>query len=167
MPLVQRGIIGLPLLVAFRTFSWGPDGVFAFGFSRLKLAPGPNISFDGQHALAEVEFNQSKLMFGLDTGGETTSLDSLFSRKFPELVKEVGSKDSKRVDVIGSNSLIESISLPQLELKIGGFPTVLKPAHILQGGPDQGCEYGTLGMDLLKQGHRTTIDFGSMTLTME
>jgi hypothetical protein len=167
MPLGQRGIIGLPLLLVFRTFSWGPDGAFEFGFTKPNPTLDPNIAFDGQYALVLVEFNKSKLAFGLDTGGETTSLDSPFARKFSDLVKENGSKDSKRVDVIGSNKLVESISLPQLELEIGGFPTVLKPAHILQGDPDQGCKYGTVGMDLLKQGRRTTIDFGSMTLTME
>jgi pentatricopeptide repeat protein len=167
MSLGQRGIIGLPLLLAFRTFRWGPDGAFEFGFTRPNPTLDPNIAFDGQNALVLVEFNKSKLAFGLDTGGETTSLDSPFARKFSELVKENGSKDSKRVDVIGSNKLFESISLPQLELEIGGFPTVLKPAHILQGSPDQGCVYGTVGMDLLKQGRRTSIDFASMTLTMQ
>jgi hypothetical protein len=106
-------------------------------------------------------------MLGLDTGGETTSLYSLFARKFPDIVKEFGKKDSKMVEMIGRDQQVDSILLPQVELRFAGFSTLLKPAHILQDGSDQGCQDGTVGMDLLRQGHRTTIDFGSMTLTMQ
>jgi hypothetical protein len=167
MPLGQRGIIGLPLLLAFNTFSWAANAVFEFGLPSSRATAAPNIAFDGQSPLVLAEFDHSKLMLGLDTGGETTSLYSLFARKFPELMREFGEKDSKRIDMIGSDQQVDSILLPQVELRFAGFSTLLKPAHILQEGSDQGCQYGTVGMDLLKQGHRTTIDFGSMTLTME
>jgi hypothetical protein len=126
----------------------------------------PNISFYEQYVLAQVEFRNSKLTFGLDTGAETSSLESRFAETFSDIVKQFGKKDLKRVDEIGSKREINSISLPEVELRIGGFPTVLRPAQILFDGSDRACHYGSLGMDLMKQSQRTTIDFESMTLTM-
>jgi predicted aspartyl protease len=166
MPTGERGIIGLPILLALQNFGWGSDGVFEFGFPGSKNVSHANISFDGQYALAQVEFKNSKLTFALDTGGETTSLNPRFAETFREIVKELGKKDSKTVNVIGSNTQVDSIALPEVQLRIAGFPSVLRPAHILLSSPGGACHYGTLGMDLMKQSKRTTIDFRSMTLTM-
>jgi hypothetical protein len=80
--------------------------------------------------------------------------------------KLLGKKDSKKVATMGSSKQVDSIALPKLELRIGGFPTALRPAHILYDGSAGGCHYGTLRMDLMKQSQRSTIDFESMTLTM-
>ena len=116
--------------------------------------------------LAQVEFRNSKLTFGLDTGGETTSLEPRFAETFPDIVKQFGKKDSKKVDEIGSSRQVNSVVLPEIELRVGGLTTVLRPAHILFEGVAAGCHYGSLGMDLMKQSQRTTIDFESMTLTL-
>jgi tetratricopeptide (TPR) repeat protein len=166
MPAGERGLIGLPTLLAFHNFSWSSDRVFTFGLSGSKIASAPNISFDGQYLTAQVEFRNSKLTLGLDTGAETTRLGPRFAQTFSELLKERGEKSSKQVDQIGASLQIDSILLPKLELRIAGFPAVLQPAYILSA-PDSGCSYGTLGMDVMKQSHRTTIDFQNMTLTMQ
>jgi predicted aspartyl protease len=166
MPAAERGLIGLPTLLAFRNFSWGSDGTFEFGLPSSKSAAEPNISFDEQYMLARVGFGNSKLTFGLDTGGETTTLALHFAQTFAEIVKQSGKKGSKSEAEIGSSRQIDSIVLPELELRIDGHPTTLRPAHILLDGPATGCRYGDIGMDLLKQSHKTTIDFQSMTLTM-
>ena len=166
MPEGERGIIGLPTLLAFRNFSWGPDRIFEFDISQSKNVSEPNVSFDEQYVLVRVGFGNSNLTFGLDTGGETTTLEPRFAESFPDFVKQFGKKASKKVNEIGSSRDINSIVLSQLELRVGGFPAVLRPVHILMDGPAQGCHYGSLGMDLMKQGKRTTIDFESMTITM-
>lgn len=167
MPEGERGIIGLPTLLAFQKFSWGWDGFFELGSQDPKNLSEPNISFDEQFVLAQVGFRNSKLTFGLDTGGETTTLEPRFTRSFPEIVRQFGKKDWKKENEIGSSREIESIVLPELELRIGGFPAVLRPAHILMDAAAEGCHYGNLGMDLMKQSKRTTIDFESMTITMK
>jgi hypothetical protein len=166
MPEGERGIIGLPTLLAFRNFSWGPDGIFEFDILQSRNMPEPNVSFDEQYVLARVSFGNSKLTFGLDTGGETTTLEPRFAESFPDFVKQFGKKSSKKVNEIGSSRNINSIVLSELELRVGGFPAVLRPVHILMDGPAEGCHYGSLGMDLMKQGKRTRIDFESMTITM-
>lgn len=167
MPADERGIVGLPTLLAFGNFSWGKDQVFEFG-QRLPTNSGEsNIAFDEQSVLVRVQHQGVKLTFGLDTGGETTTLERPFAERFAGLVQKTGTKGEKTINQIGSSREIESIVLPQVELQVGNFPAMLKPAYILMNAPDNGCHYGSLGMDLMKQPAKTTIDFESMTLRME
>jgi len=166
MPEEERGIVGLPTLLAFRNFSWGSDGTFEFGSRNPSSVSEPNVVFNEQFVMAQVELRKTKMTFGLDTGSETSSLGPRFAETFSDLAKPYGKKDSKKSDEVGSKRKIDSISLPEVELRIGGFPTVLRPAHILLDGSTGGCSYGNLGMDLMKQSRRTTIDFESMTLAM-
>jgi len=166
MPEEERGIVGLPTLLAFRNFSWGSDRTFEFGIRNPRNVSEPNVAFNEQFVMAQVEFRKTDLTFGLDTGSETSSLGPRFAERFSDLVKQYGKKDLKKSDEIGSKREIDSISLAEVELRIGGFPTVLRPAHILFDRSAGGCSYGMLGMDLMKQSQRTTIDFESMTLAM-
>jgi hypothetical protein len=166
MPDGDCGLVGLPTLLAFRNFSWGPDGVFEFGSPARKKLSAPNISFYQPGVLAQVEFRNSKLTLGLDSGGEKTLLEPRFAEMFADVVKQFGKKHSKKVDTIGSSKQIDPVVLPELELRVAGFPTTLRAAHILFDGSAGGCHYGTLGMDLMKQERRTRIDFEAMTLTM-
>lgn len=166
MPEGERGIVGLPTLLAFRNFSWGSDGTFEFGSRNPSSVSEPNLAFNEQFVMAQVEFRKTKLTLGLDTGSETSSLEPRFAKTFADLVKQYGKKDLEKSDEIGSKRKIDSISLAEVELTIGGFPVALRPAHIFLDGSAGGCSYGTLGMDLMKQSRRTTIDFESMTLAM-
>jgi predicted aspartyl protease len=166
MPEGERGIVGLPTLLAFRNFSWGSDRTFEFGSRNQRSVSEPNVAFNEQFVMAQVEFRTTKLTFGLDTGSEASSLGPRFAETFADLVKQYGKKDSKKSDEIGSNRKIDSVSLAEVELSIAGFPIVLRPAHILFDRSAVGCSYGKLGMDLMKQSQRTTIDFESMTLAM-
>lgn len=160
----RSGFVNLHLL---GNFSWGKDQVFEFG-QRLPTNSGEsNIAFDEQSVLVRVQHQGVKLTFGLDTGGETTTLERLFAERFAGLVQKTGTKGEKTINQIGSSREIESIVLPQVELQVGNFPAMLKPAYILMNAPDNGCHYGSLGMDLMKQPAKTTIDFESMTLRME
>jgi hypothetical protein len=166
MPAGERGILGLPTLLAFSNFSWGRDQVFAFGQNLSANYGEPNIAFDEQAVLVRVKHQGTKLTFGLDTGGETTTLERPFAERFAGIVQKTGTKGQKTINEIGSRREIQSIVLPQLELQVGNFPAILRPAHILMNQPDNACHYGSLGMDLMKQSERTTIDFESMTLRM-
>jgi len=162
----ERGLIGLPTLLAFQNFSWAADKTFEFGLPISKSVSEPNIAFDEQYVLAQVNFGSSKLTFGLDTGGETTTLTPRFAQTFADIVKRSGQKGTKTEAEIGSVTRIDSIVLPQVAIRIGGHPTILRQAHILVGSSEAGCRYGNLGMDLLKQSQKTAVDFKAMTLTM-
>jgi hypothetical protein len=119
--------------------------------------------------VAEVQFEDTNLRFSLDTGAEVTYLYPPFAAAFPDLVKEQGKKESQKVTGVGSSTQVESGILPKLRLEIGGFTTILRPAQVLLAQTTAGSKLfeGNLGMDLLTQAQRTTVDFRSMTLTLQ
>jgi hypothetical protein len=92
-----------------------------------------------------------------------------FADAFPDLVKEQGKKESQKVTGVGSSTQVESSTLPKLQLGVGGIATILQPARILLAQTTAGSKLfdGNLGMDLLTQAQRTTLDFRSMTLTLQ
>ena len=75
-----------------------------------------------------------------------------------ELKNAVGGKTRVSVDVV-----------PELELRLGAFDALLRPAHVLlsQTTPDSQWYYGRLGFDVLHFAHQVTIDFDALTLTLE
>jgi len=54
-------------------------------------------------------------------------------------------------------------------LELGGKSVSLQPAHILetQQRPESKWFYGNLGIDLLRQAQRVTINFKTMTLKLD
>jgi predicted aspartyl protease len=168
LPLGERGIIGISVLLAFQSFSWGSDGSFEISAPPRKLAHS-DLCFDGQIPIAEVQFESRSLSFSLDTGAEATYLYPPFAAAFPDLVTEQGKRESKKVTGVSSSAQVESSTLPKLQLDIGGFTTILRPAQVLLAQTTAGSKLfdGNLGMDLLTQAQRTTLDFRSMTLTLQ
>ena len=172
LPAGERGIIGLPVLLAFRKFSWTSDGTFEIG---PKYQHGPhsdlafNGSYNGQVPVTEMRFQDTTLTFMLDLGAETTDLYQHFANRFPRMVSELGSKESKTLNTIGRTENLDSITIPQVEFRLAGLLVKLNPAHIL--GPEVGGDSrffdGNLGMDLLNQSKRVTVDFKAMTLILE
>ena len=70
---------------------------------------------------------------------------------------------------VGHSVDVESITLPEVRLRIGGFDTLLRPADVLasQTLPAGQRDHGNLGMDLLGQARSVTIDFRSMMLVLK
>jgi hypothetical protein len=64
---------------------------------------------------------------------------------------------------------VQSIDVPELMLRIGGFETMLRPAHVLVDDTTVAGQrgHGNLGLDLLRQARTTTFDFRSMTLALK
>lgn len=168
MPPEQRGVLGLPVLLAFESLRWNVDGTFeiALPIRGAKLAV-PNVYFDGALPVTQVQFEQSKLDFALDTGAVKTDLYPRFAKEFASLVKESGRRGTTRSVGAGGTFDIDSIILPELSLRIAGFGTTLRPAHVLQKNVGSEWHYGNLGLDLLSQARIVTLDFKSMTLALE
>lgn len=168
LPAGERGIIGLPVLLAFNTLRWTANNVFEFGF---RSTPGTlrqsNICFDGLTPMTEGQFGKAKLIFGLDMGAQQTDLLPNFARDFPNAVA-LGKKESTEITGYGRSKSVEAIILPEIKLRIGGFDAVLRPARvILQQMMFDHRYYGNVGMDILSQARVVTIDFHEMRLVME
>lgn len=166
----SRGLIGMPVLLAFERFVWGEDKKFEIGPEPSKMnVPQANLCFDGNHPVAQVRYDHRTLAFGLDTGASNTDLYPPFAEAFPELIRSAVKTDSYKMEGVGGAKYMEAATLESLKLSIGGFPVTLKPAGVLLKPTTIPSKFfaGNLGIDLLQQAHKTTFDFKAMTLTLQ
>ncbi len=161
-----RAILGFTFLSALKTISWTSDGTFEIGFPSDPNETGQaNLWFDGLSPVTRVRFQTRDLDFALDTGdGAGTQLWSRFSEDYGSLLKEHGTKSTRKVTQMGGSQEREIVSLPELQLQVGGFDTVLRPAQVFSKPVGNDSRYGLLGMDLLTQARKVRVDFRSMTV---
>ncbi len=165
----QRGLIGLPVLQALGSVTWTREGLF-----EADRSPAPanlsvaNICFDDLDLIAQARFDQHVLPFVLDTGAETTDLWPKFAGVARDSIRKSGTRGFHTVTGMGGPKKFKITSLPEIALQLGGESVVLKPAHILKTRQRTLSKwfYGNLGIDLLRQAQRVTIDFRKMTLEL-
>lgn len=166
----SRGLIGIPVLLAFQTFAWGADKSFEIGpESSQKSAPHAALCFDGNHPVVQVVYDNRPLAFALDTGATNTDLYPPFASAFPELIRSAIKTDSYKMEGVGGAKYMEAATLESLKFSIGGFPTTLKSVGVLLKPTTGSSRFfaGNLGIDLLQEAHKTTFDFKAMTLTLQ
>jgi tetratricopeptide (TPR) repeat protein len=163
-----RAILGFTFLSALKAIGWTSDGTFEIGFpSDPSENVQPNLWFDGLSPVTRVGFQNRDLDFALDTGdGAGTQLWSRFSRDYASLLKEHGTKSTRKVTQMGGSQVRNIVSLPELQLQVGGFDTVLKPAEVFSKPVGNDSRYGLLGMDLLTQARKVKVDFRSMMVQL-
>jgi predicted aspartyl protease len=166
----ERGVLGLPVILAFQTLRWGRDGAFEIGFaSSTRRTPVARLCFDGLQPVVEGQFRESRVNLFLDTGATRTRVLPLFAREFSDYVNEFGKKDSEPVTGVGGSVEVDALKLPELKLRVSGFDTVLRPAPVLlkETTSDSRWWHAWVGMDLLNQARVVTLDFNSMTVALE
>ncbi len=168
LPSGERGVVGLPVMLALQTIRWNSDGTLEIGFHpRPKSQRQANICFEGAMPLIEAGYRHSKLNLVLDTGSSKTDLWPVFAKEFASVLNESGKRDSRRLTGVGNTIEIEAITVPEITLRIGGFDAVVRPAHVLLKSVGYEWYHGRLGFNVLKQARRVTLDFGSMRLSLE
>jgi len=168
LPQGKRAILGFTFLSALKAISWTSNGIFEIGFPAVPNENRQaNLWFDGLSPVTRVLFQGKDLDFALDTGnGAGTQLWSRFSEDYASLLKERGTKSTRKVTQMGGSQERNIVSLPELPLKVGGFETVLKPAQVFSKPVGNDSLYGLLGMDLLAQANTVSVDFRSMTVQL-
>ena len=169
LPPGKRGIIGLPVLLAFQTMRWSADGTFEVDFGpQSRDVTKSNLCFDGADPIVQVEFQQRKVEFIADTGDQESELFTSFASNFPEFVDKSGKKQSLRVTGVDGSVEVPGVILPEVNLYIGGFATLLRSAHVelQQTAANSRWFYGRVGMAIFHQAHQVTFDFHAMTLTL-
>jgi hypothetical protein len=166
----ERGVLGIPVLLAFDAFRWTADGAFEIA------VPTPrrdrreaNVCFDGAMPVTEARFGDRRVTMHLDTGAIGTHLWPRFATDFAMFLSRSGVPGTRRVTGVGHSVDVASTTVPELTLRIGGLDTVLRPAHVLatQATAAGQRDHGNLGMDLLGQARSVTIDFRSMSLALK
>jgi predicted aspartyl protease len=168
-PAGERGIIGIPVILALETLRWRRDGTIEIGFaSSARNLARANICFDNEDPVTQVAFTQRKLEFVLDTGAEDSELWPPFAKDFASLLGQAGKKDSKTLIGFEGNQDFDVVTLPEVRLALGGFADLLRPAPVLTKSTValSNFYYGRAGMDLLNQAQSATIDFHALTLTL-
>lgn len=166
----SRGLIGIPVLLAFGRFAWGADKKFEIGPEPSnENLPHADLCFDGNHPVAQVRYDNRTLAFALDTGASNTDLYPPFAAAFTELIRSAVKTDSYKMEGVGGAKHMEAATLESLKFSIGGFPVTLKPAGVLLKPTSASSKFfaGNLGIDLLQQAHRTRFDFKTMALTLQ
>ena len=166
----SRGLVGLPVLLAFQRFAWRADKKFEIGAkSSVGRTSQPNLCFDGLYPVAQIQYENCKLAFILDTGATNTDLYPPFATAFPGLISTAAKTDSYKMEGVGSVRYMDAATLPSVNFTLGGFPVVLKPANVLLKPTGESSKFfeGNLGIDLLQQAHKTTFDFKEMMLTLQ
>ena len=164
----KRGIIGLPLILGFRTLRWYGDGPIEIGGKPGSLdVRKSNLRFDDDHLIIEATVQQQRVFGTFDTGAETTDLFAAFAEQFAPLLKATGKTDSLDLKGIGGTETLDAIAVPDLTFNIGGREAVLSPARVLVHKSWRKCCAMNVGLDLLRQARSFTIDFGAMTLALE
>ena len=163
----RRGAIGLPAVLAV-------GGIRVMKGQFCQLDPNPkrlpssdaNLAFDGMTPVARVRYAGEPLDVVIDTGNQGgTQLWDRFMVDFPDLVGS-GTKSTKRITQIGGSADREIVILPELQIMIGGFAGVLKPANVFMKPVGDNNMHGNIGLDVLMEAQEIVLDFRTMTLTL-
>jgi len=167
LPPGRRGIIGIPILVGLQTLRWeNADAIQLAEPSAPFNIQKSNLTFDNDHLVVTAVLQNQKIAATVDTGAISTDLYKPFAEKFETLLKQYGQKDSTEVRGVGHAERFESVTLPELRIRVGEQDTVLSPAHVLLKSIGANCCVGNFAMDLFKQAAALKIDFGAMTLQL-
>ena len=164
-PFPTRGSLGMPVLLVFETMRWQPGGALEIGFAPPRGAGEPNLCLNPSDPAVEARFMETRLSLKVDTGSETSRLYAPFAKKFAALLQAAGTQGTFEFAAAGQVAKLASVALEEVTLRVGGFDAVLRPAHVLTGEGEG--DDGVIGMDVLKQARRVTLDFKAMRLTMQ
>ena len=155
------------MLVGFGTLRWIRKGTLEIGDRPEPLdIRKSNLVFDNDHLAVTATAGGRNVLATLDTGAETTDLYKPFADAFASLLEQNGKKDSIEERGVGHTEAFDAVTMPELRIQLGGFDTVLSPAHVLLKSIGANCCIGNFGMDLLKQAPSFSIDFRAMILRL-
>ena len=166
----QRGLIGLPVLLALGSVTWSANGLFKADRSATSVRlPAANLCLDDLDLITQASFDHRALPFVLDTGAATTVLWPKFADVAREIIRKSGTSEHHTVEGMGGKQDFEVTSMPKIVLELGGKSMVLQSAHILKVQQRDAAKwyYGNLGIDLLKQARSVTINFKTMMLELD
>jgi hypothetical protein len=169
VPKNERGIIGLPIMVAMGNFAWSADGTIrAAEKSQPLKVQHSNLFFDGgKRPVVTATFEGTDVFMSLDTGAMNTDVYSGFARTFPEYLAQHGTKSTNEIRGIGGTETFEAIHIPELPLTVGGQQVSLKSVSVMTEHETwRKWVVANLGKDLLMQTGGFRIDFGAMSLSL-
>jgi hypothetical protein len=169
LPPGKRGAIGLPVALALQGIEWTAAGMCRTGpnlSSRAIDAPEAKLAFDGSTLVARAWLKNNPIDLVFDTGNQSgTQLWKRFANEFPRLMT-AGSGSTRRVEQIGGARDQQTVVLPELRLRLGGFEVDLKPANVFTEPVGDDVHHGNLGIDVFRKASAVTLDFRRMAVVI-
>ncbi len=164
----RRGLLGTPVLEALKEITETRDGDLIVPASS-RPRPEQNMCFSGFMPIVEVRFRSARLSLSLDTGSTTTYLYPPFLRRYFGEIKSRSSVRKSMLGGIGSSRTVAIHVLDEFSFRAGGKDLSLRkvPVHAQVTHADTRFFHGTLGLDILDQCARMTLNFESMSFILE
>lgn len=164
----RRGLLGMPVLEALKEITETRDGDLI-----IPASPRPrleqNMCFFGFMPIVEVRFRSASLSLCLDTGSSATYLYPPFLRRY---FGEINSRSIVRKSTlsgVGNSRAVAVHVLDEFAFRAGGKDLALSKVsvHAQVTHADTRHFHGTLGLDILGQCSRMTLNFESMSFILE
>jgi predicted aspartyl protease len=168
LPQASRGVVGIPVAMAFETVRWTPDGRFEVGFPTAPSGAGSNLCLNGANPHFLATFEGKPVTFFYDSGASNTRLMPAFARAFPR-VAAAGKPLMDVVSGVGGSSKVRSVELPRVDFVVAGRTVTLAPLKLLRELPGgRNLRYhGWAGLDFFQRDRTLTLDFRVMRVSLD
>lgn len=165
------GLLGIDVLLKFRTIRWNSSGVVEIGFPARPLdGREANMYFEDAYPIVQAtSHGQDGLTFYLDTGFTDTHFFVPFAARLLDVVSTSGRQSMYEMSGEAGSSKLKDLVVPKITLHVGGMDVSLRNAVVLleKAPAVNDWHHGRIGIDLLNQAERVTLDFQAMRLTLE
>jgi hypothetical protein len=164
----RRGLLGAPILEGFKEIAETKDGDLI-----IPASPRPrseqNMVFSGFMPVVEVLFRGARLSLSLDTGSSATHLYPPFFRRYRGEIASRSPLRKSTMGSVGSSVTVPIHVLDEFGFRAGGKALSLRKIAVQTEVTHSDTRYlhGTLGLDILAQCSRMTLNFESMSFILE
>ena len=164
----RRGLLGMPVLEALKEITETRDGDLI-----IPASPRPrteqNICLSGFMPIVEIRFRSARLSLCLDTGSSVTYMYPPFLRRYFGEIKSRSSVRKSTLGGVGNSRAVAVHVLDEFDFRVGGKDLALRKVsvHAQITHIDTRYFHGTLGIDILGQCARMTLNFESMSFILE
>lgn len=162
------GIVGYPIISALGRVTFTRSGDLLISTASPTEGKS-NLCIDGFSMMVEGRREGQRLVFQLDTGANRTALYPSFLAKFGDWIKKEGKEVSDRFGGVGGVKVVPAYEVSSLTMEIGGKQVILPKTRVhreLSSGRSGEVD-GNLGVDLISQFEKMTLDFRAMQLVFE
>ncbi len=163
--MTRHGLLGAPVMVALREFTETRDGRLLVPASPRTGPVVENMCFFGFTPVVEVLYRGAGLPFIFDSGSAETFLHPPFFRRFRGEINNRSKGKTIVLAGVGDRKIVRARVVDELDFEAGGLSLSLKRVSVHEQVTNNcsGLFFGTLGLDLLGQCERITLNFESMS----
>jgi hypothetical protein len=164
----RRGLIGAPVLTALKEITETRDGRFLVPASP-RPRPVQNMFFFGNKPVAEILHRGARLRCFVDTGSSRTFLYPPFFRRYQEEIRTRSKAVPVKMGSVGGETTVMMHVLDEFAFRAGGWDLVLGKVYVHTETTHSITDIidGTIGLDVLTQASRMTLNFESMSFILE